>query len=376
MSALWLLGAVLCSAVLPGRAVFAAGPDGDALRLLYWRVELGARGPGDGLSRVLRRDAAALATAQTLADLAPDIAVLSGIDHDHDAVLLRALAALLAEQGHDMPHQMAFPSNAGLRLPDHAVLPEGYSGRDLAQGFGAYFGARGLAVLSTLPLLGTESRDFSDFLWRDLPGALLPAEVAKLAPVQRLSSTGHWDIAVDLGAARRVHLLIYQAGPPVFGDFDGVNFARNHDETAFWSALLAGKLPFPPPEGPFVIIGGSNLDPFDGDGAHSAMRALLDDPRLQDPEPRSSGGRDAALGAQDQTHLGPPELDTVHWPQAGGPGNLRVSYILPDARLHVHDAGVHWPIEEEPDLLTRHKPVWVDLERSALHMLADQSALD
>ena len=67
------------------------------------------------------------------------------------------------------------------------------------------------------------------------------------------------------------------------------------------------------------------------------------------------------------SHIGDPALDTVDWSDDTGPGNLRVSYVLPDAGLKVTDSGVFWPLPDDPlyELLRdgpRHRLVWVDLE--------------
>jgi len=235
-------------------------------------------------------------------------------------------------------------------------------GPDDAHGYGEYAGARALAVLSQHPLDKTGMREFTQMLWRDLPGALLysgagPEQLAR----HRLSSMAHLALPVRLPDGATLTLMIYHAGPPVFGHHPDRNLHRNHDETAFWLRLLDGDLPQAPPTPPFVLVGGSDLDPLDGDGIGTAMRALLAHPALQDPEPASLGGAAQA----DPGHLGPPELDTVDWdaPQ----GNLRVSYILPSADIGVLGAGVLWPLPGSAmaELLsqtgTAHKPVWVDL---------------
>ncbi len=118
------------------------------------------------------------------------------------------------------------------------------------------------------------------------------------------------------------------------------------------------------PEGPVALLGNANLDPSDGDGRKETIAALLADPRLQDPEPRSEGG---AL-SQDPDHAGDPALDTVDWPD-GAPGNLRVTYVLPDAQLTVTGSGVVWPTPDNPawieldDHLGAHRLVWVDVRR-------------
>jgi hypothetical protein len=119
------------------------------------------------------------------------------------------------------------------------------------------------------------------------------------------------------------------------------------------------------------VIGNANLDPNDGDGRRAAITALLRHPRLQDPGPASPGGALAARtqGGWNAKQVGDPARDTADWSDQDGPGNLRVSYILPDRALRVTGAGVVWPAPGEPlsDLLTgedapRHHLVWTDID--------------
>ena len=126
----------------------------------------------------------------------------------------------------------------------------------------------------------------------------------------------------------------------------------------FYNAAIDGAFG-PAPQARFVLTGNANLDPFDGEGRHAAIRALLADPRLHDPKPRSDG----AAAAPDQGHAGPNALDTVDWPRAG---RLRVDYVLPSRDLTVTASGVHWPAPGQPGhaqmrAASRHRLVWVDL---------------
>lgn len=350
------------------------------MRLAFWRIDLGGRGPGYALQDILAQAPTPTAKARLIAHIAPDVLVLSGLDYDHGLATLSAFRSLIGAIGHEFPHIFALPSNAGerIRLADDHAAP----GPDETQGYGPFSGARGLALLSRFPIEMAEMRDFTGFLWRDLPDAILPTPAPAWLDYQHLSSTGHWDVPLDLGVNQRLNLLIYQAGPPVFGTNQLSNLDRNHDETAFWTAFLDERLPMPPPAGPFVVMGGSNLDPYDGDGRHEAMRALLAHPYVQDPEPRSTGATRAGDTERDQAHLGPADLDTVHWPQEDGPGNLRVSYILPSSGLRINGAGVFWPAPDTPDAAllgdpqtppTPHRLVWVDLDRASLPPQPDPS---
>ena len=360
----------------------SAGPEAadllrapDRLRVATFNAALTRRGPGLLLRDILSgADPQIAAVAAIIARVDPDILLITAIDHDGGLVALSAFADLLEEAGAAYPHRFAFASNAGLQT-GLDLDGDGRSGTpDDAHGYGPFAGAKAMGLLSRLPVDAAAARDFSQFLWADLPGALYPGTPppsAQAQAVQRLSSTGHWDVPVILPEdAGRLHLLAFYASPPVFGPVAGRNLRRNHDEVRFWSLLLDGALPMAPPEGPFVLLGDSNLDPFDGDGMHAAMADLLAHPALQDPEPRSAGGAAAATWAADAGHRGDPALDTTLWQRAEGPGNLRVDYVLPSAGLAVLDAGVFWPAPGTPEAAllgpdgvaaSRHRLVWVDL---------------
>ncbi len=298
---------------------------------------------------------------------APDILVLSDIDYDAELRALRAFAELLAEETAPYPHLFARRPNSG--MPSGLDMDgDGLEGgpRD-AQGFGYFSGQGGLAVLSRHPFDEAGFQDFSTLLWTDAPDALLPrhdngapfpSESALSA--QRLSSVAHWVLPV-ITPGGPITLLTHQAGPPVFDGPEDRNGKRNRDENALWLHLLAGRLG-PPLEGPFAFIGGTNLDPADGDGYREVMRALLEHPKLQDPRPRSEGG--AAVPTPGQS--GDPGLDTADWREPS-PGNMRVDYVLPSTDFTVKDAGVYWPPAGRSghDLAlaaSRHRLVWVDVE--------------
>jgi hypothetical protein len=344
---------------------------------VFWRIDLGARGPGIALRDILLGADVPTRKARIIAHLEPDVLVLSGLDYDYGMVTAHALRDMIADHGTILPYSFAFPSNAGLRT-NHDMTGDGRDhSADDTQGYGNFSGQRGLVLFSRYPIDTERARDFSGFLWRDLPGAQLPAPEWDIWDMQRLSSTGHWDIPIRISEARQLNILVYQAGPPVFGGARPRNLYRNHDETAFWVSYLAGQLPMPPPGGPFVLMGGSNLDPYDGDGLNSIMRALLQSPALQDPRPESRGAVHAADHGASRTHIGPHAQDTVYWPRA--PGNLRVSYILPSAGLSVMGTGVFWPTPNDPEAAlfggpdasaVAHKPVWLEIDPRSIAPLS------
>lgn len=289
-----------------------------------------------------------------IARLDADVLLLTGIDYDLRGETLAALEKRLAEAGTPYPYRLALRPNTGvatgLDLDGNGVLGEP---RD-AMAYGRWAGEGGMAVLSRLPIDSENIRDFSGFLWADLPDSLMPADTP---PNQLLSTTGAYEVPIRLPDGQSLRLLAYYATPPIFDGPEDRNGRRNHDETAFWLRLLAGDLAFKPPEPPFVILGQSNLDPADGAGRKAAITALLQHKALQDPRPRGQSAR------HDPGQSGDPALDTALYPNIGG---LRVEIILPSQDLHVAGAGVDWPADNDPaaallNAASRHHPLWVDL---------------
>ncbi|MEM7320552.1 MAG: endonuclease/exonuclease/phosphatase family protein [Pseudomonadota bacterium] len=336
----------------------------DSIRVATFNTELSRDGPGLLLRDILsKKDDQVAAVVQVVATVQPDILVLQGLDWDYESRALTALAAAFAAKDAAYPNSFAAQPNGG-RTTGLDLDGDGRTGGPGdAQGYGAFTGKGGIAVLSRFPIRLTQVVDFSHMLWRDLPGAELPVLDGAPFPsrqaqtVQRLSSTAHWVIPIALPDGD-MHLLTYQAGPPVFDGPEDRNGLRNRDENRFWQLYLDGAFGTAPPA-QYVIAGGANLDPHDSDGRRSAIQSLLSDPRLQDPEPASAG----AAAAPDQGHRGSNALDTVDWERAG---RLRVDYILPGSDWRVINSGVYWPESGKPGseaalTASRHRLVWVDL---------------
>lgn len=328
----------------------------ETLRLATYNPDLSAPGPGlvlDSLTRAPTRQQQAV--VQAIAALQADVLVITGLDFDLQGLALAALADRLAQAGLDYPHRLALRPNTG--VPTGRNIDGNGNSTDPrdAQGFGRFPGEGGMAVLSRLPL--TAGRDFSGFLWADLPGNLMPAS-DPARDIQRLATTGAWEVTVTLPNGKALTLLLWYASPPVFDGPEDRNGRRNHDEAAFWLALLEGQLAHAPPDPPFVLLGQTSLDPEDGKGRPAALRTLMAHPALQDPAPRGNHGR-AEPGQR-----GDPALDTALYDRLGG---LRVDQILPSADLKVTAAGVLWPPATDPLAQTlatasRHRPVWVELK--------------
>ncbi|MBW6507507.1 MAG: endonuclease/exonuclease/phosphatase family protein [Rhodobacteraceae bacterium] len=359
----WVAGLAVALLALPASA--------ETLRLATFNADLTRDGPGLLLQDLRRGNSGQVSAAiEVIAAASPDVLLLTGIDWDHELLALRALESALAAKGAGYGYLYAPRPNAGWATGLDLNGDGRLGGPRDAQGYGRFAGEGGMALLSRLPIMAQDARDFSGFLWRDLPDAL--HEGAELLPealaLQRLSSMGHWDVPLRLPDGGTLHVLAFLATPPVFDGPEDRNGRRNHDEAAFWLRYLEGRLPAPPPPAPFVLMGDANLDPVDGEGRPQALRALLAHPALQDPGPRSAGGvvASAAQGGPNATQAGDPALDTVDWAETGDLGNRRVDYVLPWAGAKVTGSSVFWPAPGEPlaeaaEAASRHKLVWVDI---------------
>ncbi|WP_395540787.1 endonuclease/exonuclease/phosphatase family protein [Neotabrizicola sp. sgz301269] len=331
------------------------------MKLAIWNVELSRAGPGL-LARDIAsgKDAQVLAVLHVLATLDADILLLTGVDYDRELIAAELLSDRLAVLGADSPHRFALRPNTGWQVGLDLDGDGQLGGPGDAQGWGQFSGQGGMLLLSRLPI-DPGVTDHSAFLWRDLPGALLPpAMSAEAKAVQRLSSTGHWQVPVLLSDGKILTLLAWHATPPVFDGPEDRNGRRNHDETAFWLALLERRLPgLAPPEGPFVLLGTANLDPEDGEGRRDAVDALLASPQLQDPAPRAP-----FAPPPDRGQKGDAALDTAVFPQTGG---LRVELLLPSAGVTVLSSGVMRAPQGTPEAAalsaaSRHFPVWAVID--------------
>ena len=331
------------------------------MRIATYNTELKRDGPGLLLRDIVRgKDPQILAVISVLTETAPDIVALQGFDYDLTGRAAAAFTDALRSAGLDYPYVLSRRPNTGLPT-DLDMDGDGRRAepRD-AQGYGRFSGQGGMVVLSKYPIMTQDVQDFTALLWRDFPNALLPESDGKPFPseaalaIQRLSTTGHWVVPVQIPKLGRVDLLTFHASPPVFDGPEDRNGKRNHDEIIFWQRYLDGAFG-PAPQDNFVLLGDFNHDPEEGEGLKPAIKSILSDPRLQDPAPTSPGST-AVTGDAD---------DTADWDDPV-PGNMRVDYVLPSADWQVLDAGVHWPtgtLGEVAATASRHRLVWVDLAR-------------
>lgn len=336
--------------------------------------------------------------AETIQRTRPDVILINEFDFDDGGTAARLFqdnylsVAQNGAQPISYPHRYVAPSNTG--------IPSGFDfnnsgtigGPDDAYGFGFFPGQFGMAVYSRFAILSGEVRTFQRFLWKDMPGALLPDDPATPAPgdyysaaereVFRLSSKSHWDLPLQVGG-KVVHFLVSHPTPPVFDGPEDRNGRRNFDEIRFWAdyihpsrggyiyddngrqgGLRGGAL--------FVIAGDENSDPLDGDSRPGSAQLLLNHPLINArTTPQSDGAvEQAALqGGANATHRGDPRFDTADFAD-NAPGNLRADYILPRVSIQIRGSGVFWPLRSDPLFrlvgtfpfpTSDHRLVWADL---------------
>ncbi|WP_320537677.1 endonuclease/exonuclease/phosphatase family protein [Pseudarthrobacter sp. IC2-21] len=340
--------------------------------------------------------------ARTLAEVIqranPDVILLNEFDYVpgmRAANLFRENYLAVGQGGADpvdYPHAYVAPSNTGIPSGFDLNNDGKVGGGDDAFGFGAFEGQYGMAILSKYPIDTENVRTFQNFLWKDMPGALLPDNPATPEPadwfspeeldVVRVSSKSHWDVPVKVGR-ETVHVLASHPTPPTFDGPEDRNGRRNHDEIRFWADYITpgksqyivddqGKKRGLLPSEPFVIVGDQNADPFDGDSVAAAVNQLLDSKQVVDPLPASAGAVEAAAlqGGANAAHQGDPRNDTADFGDTA-PGNLRADYVLPSRKATVLGSGVFWPTQADP--LSRltgvypfpssdHRLVWVDMQ--------------
>lgn len=322
--------------------------------------------------------------AEIVQRLRPDVLLINEIDFDQDE---RANARLFVErylqvgQGGqepiDYPYVFFEPSNTGVPIGLDLDNDGDTSDPEDCYGFGRYPGQYAMALLSRLPIQADQARTFRHFLWRDMPGNLLPdgrdgrpawydeIEAAAL----RLSSKSHWDVPVDV-AGTTLHVLASHPTPGVFDGDEDRNGRRNFDEIRLWADYLTGgdAVAYLVDDGGraggladdalFVVVGDLNADPVNDLAPYgkTAIGQLLDHPRVRDPVPTGPGGPH-----EERPYDGARDTRTASFGRA--------DYVLPSVGLEVRGSGVFWPAPDDP--LARlvdgdarasdHRLVWVDV---------------
>jgi len=335
-------------------------------------------GDGHGTNQQLR------GAAEIIQRVRPDILLINEIDYNAERNVAELFQdrylrvgqhgqqAITFEHLYDAPVNTGEPT--GLDL-DHDKKTDGPGD---AYGYGRYPGQYGMALFSKYPIDEDAARTFRMLLWRDMPDNLMPDGEngkpkwydADAAKVFRLSSKSHWDIPIQIGG-QALHILAAHPTPPVFDGDEDRNGRRNFDEIRLLADYLGGlgdasyivddqgRRGTLAENAKFVILGDLNADPARDDAAYgkSAMRQLLDHPRVQDPAATSAG----ALG---KNKPGAPYFIERKTCDFG-----RIDYTLCSKNLNVKSSGVYWPTSDDPTAKlvsdrrysSDHRMVWVDI---------------
>ena len=395
---------LLAAGILPAAARDARPLSIPQLRIATFNCSLNRPDEG-GLIRSLSTpdDAQARAVAEIIRRVQPDILLLQEFDYDARGEALHLFQSnYLVNQADGLapawfPYSFVAPSNTGVPSGFDLDHDGKIGGGGDALGFGEFPGQYAMVVLSKFRIDDARARTFRKFLWRDLPGALLPDDPATPAPsdwytaemlaVLPLSSKSHWDVPVILDEKTRLHLLVSHPTPPAFDGPEDRNGRRNHDEVRFWSDYLAPRGARHLRDdsgraggfagGRFVIMGDQNSDPVDGDSLHGAIDALMHDSRVNGSfVPQSAGAIEASASQRgaNATQHGDPRFDTADFDDRSA-GNLRVDYLLPSKDLQLCGGGVFWPRQadatarlvwgERPPPSSDHRLVWIDVSAGA-----------
>ncbi|HUF08523.1 MAG TPA: endonuclease/exonuclease/phosphatase family protein [Rhodothermales bacterium] len=242
--------------------------------------------------------------------------------------------------------------------------PEGRAYGNDAYGFGMFPGQYAMALLvkDQFSIVDDSVRSFRNFLWKDLPQALLPVNPPDNEPwyssqewdAFRLSSKSHWDVPVEVGAGRLLHILASHPTPPAFDGPEKRNQYRNHDEIRFWNEYLSDSSFIVDDQGrrgglasgaSFVIVGDLNADVDEGSAYDNPVKKyLLDNPKVNGSFTPTADQMVEDLDGD----------DTAWW-------GLRVDYVLPSADLQIVDGGVHRHTTVREEALHDHFPVWIDV---------------
>ncbi|MGF1537979.1 MAG: phytase [Elainellaceae cyanobacterium] len=351
------------------------------LRFASFNASLNRQAGGELLTDLSTPDnVQAQAIAETVQRNNPDVILINEFDFDGEgnaAQLFQENYLSVGQNGADSvdyPFVYVASSNTGIPSGFDLNNDGEVGGPNDAFGFGFFPGQFGFAIFSKYPIVEEGIRTFQEFLWADMPGALLPPDpedtdgngdtenffTPEELEVVRLSSKNHVDLPIEVNG-EVVHVLASHPTPPVFDGPEDLNGRRNFDEIRFWADYIDGADYIYDDAGnfgglgegeTFVIMGDQNADPFDGDSRPGAAQQILLNPRVNIAvSPASEGGIDATerQGSNNDDQLGDPALDTADFGEDPfGPGNLRVDYVLPSIDTTITEAGVFWLPDEDP----------------------------
>ena len=192
-SAAVFVASLLVLALTPFAAVATAGPQRDPdVRFSTFNASLNRNFAGQLVADLSTPNNAQAATvAEIIQRVRPDVLLINEFDFDAGA----ALDAVPGQLPVGAAQRRAGRSSIRIAFiaPSNTGIPSGFDlnnngsvgGPDDAFGFGFFPGQFGMAVYSMYPIDMSGVRTFQNFLWKDMPGALLPDD-----PTLRRRRTG------------------------------------------------------------------------------------------------------------------------------------------------------------------------------------------
>jgi PKD repeat protein/endonuclease/exonuclease/phosphatase family metal-dependent hydrolase len=313
--------------------------------------------------------------AEIIQRVNPDVLLLNEFDYDAGGVAVDNFISNYLEVGQGGASPIAFPhvfvaeSNTGLPSGLDLDNDSNPNGPGDAFGFGEFPGQYGMVLFSKYPIDTANIRTFQKFLWKEMPGNLIPPGyyTPTELDVFRLSSKSHWDIPVVVDG-KTLHALCSHPTPPVFDGSEDRNGRRNHDEIRLWADYFtpgSGNYLVDDAGAPgglgalerFVFLGDQNADPVDGDSVDLAILQVLDSPFAQGGYvPLSRGGAETNNDPADTSGF-----------------QLRVDYVVPSTYgMRIDAGGVFWPATGDPlaalvanNAASDHRLVWLDVSLAA-----------
>ncbi len=344
----------------------------------------GEIGTGNELTQALKSDHQQIKNiAEIIQRNRPDIILLNEFDYIEDPkqgveIFLKEYLGKSQQDTKpiDYPYYYFAPVNTGVSTP-FDLDNNGKKSANLgdAQGFGHFPGHFGMLLLSKYPIEKQKVRTFQNFLWKDMPNAIVPIDPSTKEPwynnqewsVLRLSSKSHWDIPVNV-QGQLVHILASHPTPPVFDGKEDRNGARNHDEIRFWHDYITpnqssyiyddlGTKGGIKTNSRFVIVGDQNASKDEGGARKEGIGKLLASSFTNnDKSPASNAGKHNSDSPFSANH-------TAGW-------GMRADYVLPSrSGFKLENSGIFWPEKKSPlhrlvstrSASSDHRLVWADL---------------
>ena len=362
-----------------------------AIRVATFNIALNRRTEGELLKELNAGTSSRVSKVAAIIQMVrPDVLLINEIDFDGGKTVESFQKNFLEKAQHNQqaikyPYRYVQAVNTGIDTQIDLNGDKRVGTGNDAYGYGRFPGQYGMAVLSMHPIDTENSRTFQNFLWKDMPEALLPKDPVtgkdyysqKATDIFRLSSKSHWDVPIIVNS-KTFHFLVCHPTPPVFDGEEDSNGKRNHDEIRLWSEYVSGDCDWLYDDAgtkgglndgkAFIIAGDLNADPNDGESAGGAIQQLLNHKRVwADPVPSSNGGKHFAEkdGQANLSHKGDPSHDTGDFNDKNV-GNYRVDYVLPSKEFSISNQGVFWPAPGEAGAklaaASDHRMVWVDVE--------------